>query len=32
VALGAVEQEPGDSGARVVDEQRHRRPSLGFRL
>ena len=24
VALGAVEQEPGDSGVRVVDEQRHR--------
>ena len=24
VALGAVEQQPGDSGVRVVDEQRHR--------
>ena len=26
VALGAVEQEPRDSGVRVVDEQRHRAP------
>ena len=24
VAFGAVEQAPGDSGVRVVDEQRHR--------
>ena len=31
VALRAVEQEPGDSGVRVVDEQRHRARSLGFR-
>jgi hypothetical protein len=31
VALGAVEQKPGDSGLWVVDEQRHECRSVGFR-